>query len=143
MLPVRGGRPRQGAVAQPKPSTRRSVAPMRRSDRTPRPIPGTPDASRLDTLLREALDHLHDPLFLQGHPLARLASGDPGGAGRAGEALRRLLIETIESFRPPASPACPPDARRRFRVLELRYLEQLPRLSIQDALGLSRSTYFR
>ena len=55
--------------------------------------------------MRDALRHLYDPVYLQTHPLTRLAlSAAPGGPeATAGAALRRCLLETIEALQPPQS----------------------------------------
>ena len=49
-------------------------------------------------LVRNALSHLYDPAYLQTHPLGRLA--DLGaGDHRLGQALRKCLLDGIESLR--------------------------------------------
>lgn len=56
----------------------------------------------LQQQVRDALVHLHDVVYLQTHPLARIATLKPAAASRreAGLALRERLLATIEALRP-------------------------------------------
>ena len=107
------------------------------------PLWGTGD--RVTRLVREALAHLADPVYLQTHPLAGLVAPAGAGwpAGRAGEALRRRLLGAIADLEPPAKSGERGASRRGHRLLELRYAEGLPPEAVQDQLGLSRAQYFR
>jgi non-specific serine/threonine protein kinase len=93
----------------------------------------------------DALAHLYDPAALQRHPLAG-APAAPGGAGPsadAGRALRQRLLEAVARFRPPTKVAEASGAWRRFRLLELRYVEALPPAAVQERLGIAKSHYYR
>src|SRR5213592_3242465 len=54
--------------------------------------------------VRDALAHLHDPVYLQTHPLAPvvLRDGIDGARARAGQALQRVLLDAIERLKPAA-----------------------------------------
>lgn len=71
-------------------------------------------------LVHEAYAHLHDRAYLDTHPLARLLYGaTPGSAER----LYRLLVEAVEWLRPLGAAAPSSVEWRRYRHLQLRYLE--------------------
>jgi len=69
--------------------------------------------------VRDALARLYDRSYLRTHPLGALL-GD--GRPISEDALRRLLLDALESLRPPEP--CPPSspAWRGYRYLELRYV---------------------
>ncbi len=85
--------------------------------------------------LRRALNHLRDPGFLRTSPLATLC----GVANRhdTPAALRRILIEAINSLKPEAGE--PPESRawRHYEALYYRYVQDSSQLEIADQLGLS------
>ncbi len=70
--------------------------------------------------VRDALAHLYDRQHLRTHPLASLLGG--GRSMREAE-LRQVLLDAVESLRPPET--CPPSspAWRRYRYLDLRYVK--------------------
>jgi predicted ATPase/DNA-binding CsgD family transcriptional regulator len=98
-------------------------------------------------LVRDALAHLYDPVALRAHPLNRRfgQEGAPGaGPGRAGEALRRRLLEAIAGLRPEGKAGeAAAGAWRRHRLLELRYVEALGPPAVQAQLGIEKSQYYR
>jgi predicted ATPase/DNA-binding CsgD family transcriptional regulator len=98
-------------------------------------------------LVRDALAHLYDPVALRAHPLNRRfgPEGAPGaGSGRAGEALRRRLLEAIDRLRPEGKAGeAAAGAWRRHRLLELRYVEALDPPAVQAQLGIEKSQYYR
>ncbi len=85
--------------------------------------------------LRDALNHLYDPHRLRHSPLAALL----GVADRPDtpSALRRILIEAIESLKPTAE--VPPQSRawRIYDLLLYRYVQQFSQQEVADQLGLS------
>src|SRR5262249_56898738 len=91
-------------------------------------------------LVRDALAHLADPVYLQMHPLAgrvpRAEAERPGGPD--GEALRRWLLGAIAHLGPRAKSGERDTAWRGHRLLQLRYAEGLPPEAVQAQLGLSR-----
>jgi non-specific serine/threonine protein kinase len=119
---------------------------------------GDPDDA-FPRLVRDALRHLYDPVYLQTHPLTRWAGlapeAAPGGARRGGSvaggaALRRCLLEAIAALQPPgpepaagAAGAAGRGAWRRYRLLVLRYAEGLEIPAVCDQLAVSRREYER
>ncbi|NLT43757.1 MAG: response regulator [Anaerolineae bacterium] len=82
----------------------------------------------------DALSHLSDNAYLQGHALAELVS-EPGR--HRGDSLRALLLDALSNLRPPDT--TPPDdpAWRPWQALWLRFVEQRAPAQVQDAMGLS------
>lgn len=109
------------------------------SDPTSPPPPPEP----FEKWVHDALNHLYDTTYLQGHPLTRLAVADSGSPLQRSQDLRRVLLESIEGLRPAGGvPARSPDWRA-YRILELRYIEGLSPDQTMARLGLARSQYFR
>jgi CheY-like chemotaxis protein len=85
--------------------------------------------------LRKVLACLYDPTVLRGSPLVQLfgIERDPNMAS----ALRRTLLQSIESLRP--NEATPPGTKawRVYQILRRRYTEQLTQREVASALGLS------
>ncbi len=103
-----------------------------RSSEVPRDL-----SANLDRLVHDALVHLHDPTYLQTHPLAHLvATRGSRGERQLGEALRRCLLEAVEALRP--GEAAEDSARRGYDVLRLRYVEALEIPEVERQVGLSR-----
>lgn len=71
-------------------------------------------------LIHEVYPRLHDRVFLEDHPLLRLLGG-PSTFGA--ERLHRTLIDAIEWLRPLGSASPASVEWRRFRHLQLRYVE--------------------
>ena len=70
--------------------------------------------------VHEAYAHLHDRAYLQDHPLTRAFYG---AASYAAERLHRTLIDAIEWLRPLGAAAPTSVEWRRYRHLQLRYVE--------------------
>ncbi|MCD6291404.1 MAG: response regulator [Anaerolineae bacterium] len=86
--------------------------------------------------LRGALNHLYDdPGYLRRSPLAALL----GVADRfdAPAALRRILIEAIESLEPAGDELPQSPAWQIYGALYYRYVQQLSRQQVADQLGIS------
>ncbi len=86
--------------------------------------------------LRGALNHLYDdPGYLRRSPLATLL----GVADRfdAPAALRRVLIEAIESLEPAGDELSQSPAWQIYGALYYRYVQQLSRQQVADQLGIS------
>lgn len=93
--------------------------------------------------VEDALLHLYDSAHLQKHPLLALVLRENQLPSRGSQRLRRYLLETLERLRPePGTPAQSPDWRR-FRILEVRYIEGLSVAECLDELALGRSQFYR
>jgi non-specific serine/threonine protein kinase len=91
--------------------------------------------------VREALAHLHDVASLESCPLA--GAFPPLEHRTAGESIRVRLIDAIESLRPEPEVALDGRAARRYRLLELRLLENRSTRQVQEILAISNSEYHR
>jgi CheY-like chemotaxis protein len=83
--------------------------------------------------VRHALAHLYDPDILRTHAL--LGPLALGNRANPQTALRETLLAAIESLRP--APTVPVDSRawRVYRVLQCRYVQQLPQEQTAHQLG--------
>lgn len=95
-------------------------------------------------LVRGALAHLYDHAYLENHPLVEILHLDPAleGLSRA-QALRRLLLETLERLSPSGADCIPAEAGRAYAVLCYRYLDGLAMEEIAQNLGLSLRQVYR
>jgi len=95
----------------------------------------TLDRDEFQKLLRDALNHLWDPSYLQRTTL--ISVFDLEDRVNAATGLRRLLVDAIESLEPDA--AEPPHSRawRIYESLYYRYVQQLSQAEIADQLGIS------
>ncbi|MFL7791483.1 MAG: response regulator [Anaerolineae bacterium] len=94
--------------------------------------------------VRDALHHLYDYPYLEGHPLAlrywpKAGRGGPSRAHR----FNRLLLESIEELNPPGESAADTSHIRFYSLLVYRYVEEWPLPDILRELGYSRSQFFR
>ncbi len=71
--------------------------------------------------VHDAFAHLHDLPHLRTHPLAKLLA--PAGSTLPPAGLRGMLLAAVEQLRPPADAPRQSTAWRRYRYLQLRYLE--------------------
>lgn len=85
--------------------------------------------------LRAALISLYNPSVLRGSPLAEVFGVDQ--RGDLVSALRRTLIDAIESLRPNESTPLGSKTWRVYQVLRRRYTEQLTQREVASDLGLS------
>jgi hypothetical protein len=110
-----------------------------------RPLVAPAVAGTLAEGVREVLVHLFDPAYLQRHPLARaLAQRDPGlSPVQAGITLRRKVLEAIASLNPANGMNEKAPTWRRYRLLEMRYVDALDTATVRERLCLSRSQYYR
>jgi len=85
--------------------------------------------------LRTALNSLYDPSVLRDSPLAELLDVDqrPGTVS----ALRRTLIDAIESLKPIESTPAGARTWRVYHILRRRYTEQVTQRKVAADLGLS------
>jgi len=101
-------------------------------------------AGTFERQVRDALARLHDPTYLQTHPLTRVIrpSPSPGAAGSGGF-LHGALLESIESLRPDSRLSTRSVLRRRHQILELRYARGLDAPEVQARLGIAKTHYYR
>ncbi len=96
--------------------------------------------------VRDALRHLWDDLYLGRLPLAEWALSSQGAspertAGARGEALRNLLLRTMEGLKPQENHD-PSRGNRTHRILRLTYIEEQAVDQILHVLNISRRQYF-
>lgn len=92
--------------------------------------------------VRDALRHLHDPIYLQTHPLTGLLTEPNDTPLIAGKRLGQLLLDAIAALRP-GSRSSDPRAYRRHDLLMLRYVEALEIGEVSAKLTISRREYSR
>ncbi|MHB1295498.1 MAG: response regulator [Anaerolineae bacterium] len=102
----------------------------------------SPERSRFDQWVYDALAQLYDTASLRRNPLAGLLR-DEDCEQTDGTRLRRLLLATLHTLRPPSgAPAASRDWRL-YRLLELRFIEGLEPDEAMRELALGRSQYYR
>lgn len=101
---------------------------------------------RFGEWVHDAYNHLYDSHHLQQHPLMNVLVGAvtvEADSFQRSQALRRLLLDAIQSLRPqPGMPAQSPDWRI-YSLLELRYIERLSPSEAMQQLALGKSQFFR
>lgn len=95
------------------------------------------DQSTFRDLVAKALDRLYDLPYLQANPLSRVLVSGSGGDGR-GQMLQRVLLDAIQSLRPPVESTGRSHAWRTYRYLFLRYAQVLPPHEVAQQLGVSQ-----
>lgn len=93
------------------------------------------DRSSLESELRAALTHLYDPAALRDSRLMALLGLET--RADAIVALRRLLLDTIESLKPDDEAPAQSRSWRYYHILHGRYTEQLTQFEVGNDLGLS------
>jgi len=93
--------------------------------------------------VRDALGHFYDIPHLRTHPLTNLLvpKGIPQETRR--QSLRQILVEAVESLRPPESVPYDQPEWLSYRVLSLRYLESLSPSEVCKELNLGRTSLFK
>jgi CheY-like chemotaxis protein len=93
------------------------------------------DRASLESELRAALTHLYDPAALRDSRLMALLGLET--RADAIVALRRLLLDTIESLKPDDEAPAQSRSWRYYHILYGRYTEQLTQFEVGSDLGLS------
>ena len=93
------------------------------------------DRSALESELRAALTHLYDPAALRDSRLMALLGLET--RADAIVALRRLLLDTIESLKPADDVPAQSRSWRYYHILHGRFTEQLTQFEVGKDLGLS------
>ena len=93
-------------------------------------------------LVRDALRHLYDNNYLDKHPLVPRFFGHlyAGGFARS-KAMRKLLLDAIESTRPAEGAPAQDPAWRHYRILCARYIDSLPTAEVMKRVALGHSQY--
>src|SRR5579883_773029 len=96
-----------------------------------------PRAEQADFIrqVRGALANLYDPGALRKQALAKRLVMD-------GPALRELLLAVIQTLKPAPEVAKTSRAWRAYDLLQLRYVEALDPMQVQQKLGLTKSPYY-
>jgi len=103
-----------------------------------------PSPSQLGSQVRDALANLYDLTCLQTHALVRTLTHDADPRrGVAGRALQQCLLDAIEHLNPGPGTATSTRAWRRYRILEMRYIEAMSATEVQEQLNVSKSEYYR
>jgi CheY-like chemotaxis protein/signal transduction histidine kinase len=93
-------------------------------------------------LVRDALNRLYDSSSLETHPLTRLLVPAAESKARAGQELRRILLNAIQSLHPEKWAPSQSHDWRSYRILELRYITGLSSAEAMQRLALGRSLFF-
>lgn len=96
-----------------------------------------------DHYVRGALDNLYDPVHLQTHPLLNVLDMELKTGETAGEGLRRMLWEAMESLRPDASTSQDQPESLNHRLLWMYCAQSFDRNHVCQVLGLSRRSFYR
>lgn len=106
---------------------------------------GSSDAVLItEDMVRDALAHLYDSAYLRDHPLLPLLVHHhlPDPLARA-QALRTVIIETIQSLRPSAPVSAQDREWRPYGILDYRYLTGASDDKIRAHLSISERQFFR
>ena len=93
------------------------------------------DRSAFENELRAALTHLYDPAALRDSRLMAFLGLETRADGIV--ALRRLLLDAIESLKPDDEAPAQSRSWRYYHILHGRYTEQLTQFEVGNDLGLS------
>ncbi len=95
-------------------------------------------------LVRDALARLFDAAHLQDHPLGPFLLPQQGVTGTSNaQALRRIILDTIELLRPAAHVPYTAKEWRPYRVLTEQYVQHTPSLMVAQELAISERQYQR
>jgi CheY-like chemotaxis protein len=100
--------------------------------------PNQPASSKIkvfESRLRTALNALYDPAILRASPLVTWLGLEQNETPAA--ALRRLILEAIETLRPQEKNTSASKSWRVYQILRRRYTEQILQRKVADDLGLS------
>jgi CheY-like chemotaxis protein len=97
----------------------------------------------LEPLVRDGLQHLFDPSFLQTHPLAAFTGAAPSDRIARGRLVRQALLDAIQALHPGASVTATSTGWRAYRILELRYVGGHDVAEVARELALSKRQFHR
>jgi CheY-like chemotaxis protein len=99
--------------------------------------------TELVALVRDGLQHLFDPAYLQTHALAAFTDAAPGDRIARGRLVRQALLDAIQALHPGSSVTAASHAWRAYRILELRYVAGHEVGDVAVQLALSKRQYHR
>jgi CheY-like chemotaxis protein len=97
----------------------------------------------LVALVRDGLQHLFDPAYLQTHALAAFTDAAPSDRIARGRLVRQALLDAIQALHPGSSVTAASHAWRAYRILELRYVAGHEVGDVAAQLALSKRQYHR
>ena len=97
----------------------------------------------LVALVRDGLQHLFDPAYLQTHALAAFTDAAPSDRIARGRLVRQALLDAIQALHPGSSVTAASHAWRAYRILELRYVAGNEVGDVAAQLALSKRQYHR
>jgi len=101
-------------------------------------------APQLEKHVKDALENVHDLVYLRKHPLTQLLVPTTWvNTIRGAKLLQRYLFAAIEQLKPDAEIARRETAWRTYRLLSLRYVDDVTFHEAMDRLGLSQTQYHR
>ncbi len=93
------------------------------------------DFAEFERLVRDALANLYDYAYLETHPLNAYITNPP--ETKRADHLRRVLMDSIETFRPNGRQTDAPEENQRiYQVLRSRFVENLNPQDMQNRLAL-------
>jgi hypothetical protein len=100
-------------------------------------------ADDFEALVRDGLQHLFDPAYLQTHPLAAYIDAARSDRVARGRLVRQALLDAIQALHPGSSVTAASHAWRAYRILELRYVAGHDVGEVAAQLALSKRQYHR
>jgi len=95
-------------------------------------------------LVKDALTHLYDPIYLQNHPLSEtLVATNSTNHGIRAQMLRETIVEAIEQLQPDRRLPFGSKEWVTYRILNHRYLEAMSPKEVADKLHISERHFFR
>jgi CheY-like chemotaxis protein len=96
-----------------------------------------------ELLVRDGLQHLFDPAYLQTHTLAAYTGAASSDRIARGRLVRQALLDAIQALHPGSSVTATSHGWRAYRLLELRYVEAREVADVAAELALSKRQYHR
>ncbi len=93
--------------------------------------------------VRDCLSNLYDPGYLQTHPLAELLVSSAMPRATSAQCLRQIILDAIETLRPPDRVAFGQPQWQHYRLAWLRYVEGYSQEEVCRELQLGRTSFYR
>jgi CheY-like chemotaxis protein len=103
---------------------------------------GKIDRKEFDQLVREALKHLFDYVFLDNHPLVKLLVLPGNRTAQPAQDLRHALFSAIRSLSPAKNIPQQSHDWRGYQILEMRFIGGMESAEVMRRLGLGHTLYF-